>query len=82
MGSGENYIMRNFIFCVFTKYCSGDQVEKNERGVACSAYGGDENCLPDFGGGKLMERNHLEEPSVNGRMILRWILGSGMWGME
>jgi hypothetical protein len=51
-------------------------------GVACSTYEGDENCLPGFGGGKLMARDHLEEPDVDGRIILRWILGSGMWGME
>ena len=51
-------------------------------GVACSTYGGDENCLPGFGGGKLMERDHLEEPGLDGRIILGWIFGSGIWGME
>jgi hypothetical protein len=29
-----------------------------------------------------MERDHLEEPGVDERIILRWILGSGMGGME
>jgi len=51
-------------------------------GVACSTYGGHESCLPGFGGGNLMERDQLEEPGIDGRIILRWILGSGMWGME
>jgi hypothetical protein len=30
----------------------------------------------------LKERDHLLEPGVNGRIILRWILGSGMWCMD
>jgi len=28
----------NDLYC-FTKYCSGDKIEKNEMGRACSAYG-------------------------------------------
>ena len=51
-------------------------------GVACNTYGGDENCLRGFGWGKLMERDHLELPGVDGRIILRSILGIGMWGLE
>ena len=39
-------------------------------GVACSTYGGEERYIPGFGG----ERDHLEDPGVDGRMILRWIL--------
>jgi hypothetical protein len=32
-------------------------------------------------GGKLMERDHLEEPGVDGRIILRWSkdVGCGGW---
>ena len=29
---------------------SGDQIEKNEMGRACSAYGGEERCIQGFGG--------------------------------
>jgi hypothetical protein len=29
--------------------------------------------------GNLRERDHLEEPDVDGKIILRWIF-SGMWG--
>jgi len=36
---------------LFTKYCSGDQIKKNEVGRACSTYGGEERCTQDFGGG-------------------------------
>jgi hypothetical protein len=31
-------------------YCAGDKIEKNEMGGACSAYGGGERCVQDFGG--------------------------------
>jgi hypothetical protein len=37
-------------FILFTTYCSGNQIEKNEMGGACSTYGGGENCVLGFGG--------------------------------
>ena len=46
-GSGENYIMRSLMI---TQYCSGDQIEKNEVGGACSTYGGEDRCIQAFGG--------------------------------
>jgi len=45
---------------------------------ACSSYGGEE--YTGFWWGNLKERDHLEDPGVDGRIILRWISGSGMWG--
>ena len=33
-----------------TQYCSGDQIEKNEMGGACSTYGGEERRIQYFGG--------------------------------
>jgi hypothetical protein len=36
----ENYIMRSLMVLLLTKYCSGDQIEKNEMREACSTYGG------------------------------------------
>jgi len=41
---------------------------------ACSAYGGEERRIHDFLWGNLSERDHLGDPGVNGRVILRWIL--------
>ena len=46
-------------------------------GGACSTCG--ERCLPGFGG-KPEGRNHLEDLGVDGKIILRWVLGSGIWG--
>jgi len=42
-------------------------------GGACSAYG-DRRSVYRLSMGNLMDRDHLEEPGVNSRIILRWIL--------
>jgi len=43
----------------------------------CSMYGGEEWCKV-FWWGNLKERDHLEEPGVDGCIILRWIFKK--WG--
>jgi hypothetical protein len=27
-----------------------------------------------------MERDHMEDPGIDGKIIVRWIYRSGMWG--
>ena len=54
-----------------TQYCSGDKIEKNGLEGACSAYGGEE--YTGFWWGNLGERDHLGDPGVGGKIILRWI---------
>jgi hypothetical protein len=59
----------------------GDKIEKNGMGGAYSAYGGEEKRIQDFGGETPRERNHLEEPGINGRILL-WIFRKwdvGVW---
>ena len=34
---------------LFTKYCSGDKIDRNEMGWACSTYGGQQRCIQAFG---------------------------------
>jgi hypothetical protein len=44
------------------------------KGGACSTYGGKGEVHTGFWWGHLRERGHLEGPSVDGRIILRWIV--------
>ena len=41
--------------------------------------GGEERPLQDFWRGNLRERDHLGDPSVDGRIILNRSSGSGIW---
>jgi len=45
---------RSVVFMILSvaeaQYCSGDKIEKNEMGGACSAYGGEERRIQGFGG--------------------------------
>jgi len=51
-------------------------------GGACSAFGGEERCILGFGWGNLREKDHLEDPGVDGWIILRWMFKKwdlGLW---
>jgi len=38
------------MICILTQYFSGDKIEKNEMGGACSAYGEEERRVQGYGG--------------------------------
>jgi len=40
---------------------------------ACSTYGGEERRIQGFWWGNLKGRDHLGDPGVDRRIILRWI---------
>jgi len=51
-------------------------------GGACSAYGGRGEVYTGFWWGNMRERDSLEDPGVDGRIILRWIFRTwdvGVW---
>jgi len=48
-------------------------------GGACSRYVREKRLLRVFWSGNLRERDHLGDPGVNVRIILRWIFRSGKW---
>jgi hypothetical protein len=51
-------------------------------GGARSTYGGQEKCIQGFVGGNLSEGDHLEDPGIDGRVILKRILRKwnvGVW---
>jgi hypothetical protein len=49
----------------------GNEIEKNEMGVACSAYGEGKDVCTRFWWENLRERAHWGDPGVDGRIILR-----------
>jgi hypothetical protein len=54
------------------------------RWGACSTYGGKREMPTGFWWGDLREGDHLGDPGVNGRIILKWIFKTwhGAWGMD
>jgi len=67
----HNFIIRSLMICTPHQILFADQIEKNEMGGACSTCG--REVPTGFLWGNLRKRDHLEDPSVNGRIILRRI---------
>jgi hypothetical protein len=74
--------MRNLMICTSHPISLSDKIKKNEMGGACSAYGGEERRMQDFGWRNLRERDRLGDPGLDGRIILRLIFRKwdmGVW---
>jgi hypothetical protein len=56
-----------YISVLVTQFCSGDKIEKNEMGGACSAYGGEERRIQGFGGETRNDQANTGNPSLQGR---------------
>ena len=60
------------------------QLIKSRR-KRCSTYGGRGEAYTGFWWGNLRERDHLEDPGLDGRIILRWIFMKwdvGLWAVS
>jgi len=48
------FLYKSYFHCkgsvLLTQCCSGDKIEKNEMGGACSKYGGEDRRIQGFGG--------------------------------
>jgi hypothetical protein len=64
----ENYIMRSLASVLLTQYCSGDKIENNGMGGACSKHGEMRGVYRVLVG-KPEGRDHLGDPGVDGRII-------------
>jgi len=70
------------MICTTHQYSSGDKSEKNEIDGACSACGGRGEACTGFLVGKPQGKNHLGDPGVDGRILLRCIFRKwdvGVW---
>ena len=62
------------------QYCLGDQIEKNERGGACSKYGGEDRCSRVLVGKPEVKRP-LGRPRRRRKENIKMdTFGSAMWG--
>jgi len=59
---------------LFTKYYSGDQINKNEMIGACSTYWGQGDRRRTYRVlvGKPEGKNNFQDRGVNGKIMLRW----------
>jgi hypothetical protein len=59
---------------LLSKYYLGDQTKKNDMGRAYSRYGGQGEVVHTvFLWRNLREGDHLKNPGVDGRIILKWM---------
>jgi hypothetical protein len=79
---GLSEVLRAVSVCKGVGYCSGNQIEKNEMGRACSMYGAKREVHTVFWWGDLREGDHLRNAGVDRMIILKWIFKTWDWGMD
>jgi len=71
--------MRSLKICIPHQYYSGDKIKKNETGGECSTYWREVHRGSEWG--DMRERDHLEDPGADVRVILKLIFRKwdGVW---
>jgi hypothetical protein len=72
-GSGEKYVMRSLMIFFFSPNIFGAIKSRRIRWVGHVERLREMRCLYRVLVEKPDRKNHLEDPGVNGRIILRWI---------
>ena len=70
------------MICTAHPIFSGVEIEKNEMGGICRAYGGEKGAYTGFWKANLRKRHHLGNPGLEGRIILKLIFRKcdvGLW---
>jgi hypothetical protein len=57
----------------------GDQIKNNEMNGTFGTYGGRREVYTGFWWGNMRETDHLGDPGVDGRIILKWIFWKLDW---
>ena len=73
------------ICTALTQYCSGDKIQQNEMGGACSVYGGEDRCIQGLVGkpeGKRPLERHKCRWEDNIKMDIQEVGCGGMDWME
>jgi hypothetical protein len=61
----ENFTLRKYVILFFTKYYSGDQINKDDLGRACSTYKKKKICR-GIGSGNPKETDYFGDQFVDG----------------
>jgi len=59
----------------------GDQIRNNEKGRVCGMHGGEQRCIQCLAW-NLNERDRMEQVSICGRIILKWIIKTVWEGLD
>jgi hypothetical protein len=68
--------MRSFMIFAPHRF-SGDLISEYDTGGTCSTHGEQRNGYRYWGRGDLKDRDHLEDPAEDDRIILKWTLKIG-----
>ena len=64
---------------LLNKYCLGEHIKDIENGRAFGTHGREHVCMQGFVWKILTQPDSLEDPDVDWRIVLKWILKQEVW---